>query len=264
MDTLALASSWLPTDHWSPLVVMALYLPRLLPAIAATFAFALAAWGMRAVTFSGAIAGLIVTLLVTLAAGLPGFGLIFTVFALTFVATRLGYSHKQKLGAAESHEGRRASQVYANLGAATMCAVPLIFVPGVRGLLLGVTAALAEATADTVSSELGQAFSDRPVLITTLERVKPGTDGGISITGTVAGVVAACAVALVAVGTGLIYPHWFFLVVFGATLGMMFDSLLGATFEGPAGLGNDAVNFLSSTLAAFFVLLTWLITQMRG
>ena len=251
-------------DPWSALSVVAIFVPRILPLLSLTLAFALTAWGMRAVTLSGAFAGLLVTSLICLSAGVGAFLVVFTVFALTYIATRLGYGKKQRLGAAEHHEGRRASQVFANLGAAAMCAAPMLFLPTLRGLLLGLTAALAEAAADTVSSELGQAFNDRPLLLTSLEPVQPGTNGGISLIGTISGFFAACIVAGVAVSVGLMYPHWFWLVVGGATLGMFFDSLLGATVEGPNRLDNDAVNFLGSSFSAFFVLLFWLIQQIRS
>ena len=265
METLAIASCWLPDLPWSNLFALGpMVLPRLLPVLSLTLAFALAAWGMRAVTFSGALAGFVVTALICLAAGLPAFFTVFTVFVLTFIATRLGYGRKQRLGAAEHHEGRRASQVYANLGVAALCAAPLIFVSGIRGLALGITAALAEAAADTVSSELGQAFNNRPLLLTTLQPVQPGTNGAISLVGTLTGITSAAIVAGVAIWTGLIYPHWFWLVVIGATLGMFFDSLLGATVEEPGGLNNDSVNFISSAFTAFFVLLTWLLTQIHS
>lgn len=265
METLAIASCWileLPSSNLFALGTMVL--PRLLPVLSLTLAFALAAWGMRAVTFSGAVAGYLVTALICLAAGLPAFLTVFTVFVLTFVATRFGYGRKQKLGAAEHYEGRRANQVYANLGVAAMCAAPLIFFSGIRGLLIGMTAALAEAAADTVSSELGQAFNNRPLLLTTFEPVQPGTNGAISAVGTLSGIAAAVIVTTVAIWTGMIYPHWFWLVVIGATLGMFFDSLLGATLEHPEGLDNDSVNFISSGFTAFFVLLTWLVIQIRG
>jgi uncharacterized protein (TIGR00297 family) len=262
---LAIAILTLPNHPWSNFFALGMIVvPRLLPIVSLTVAFALAAWGMRAVSFSGALAGLLVTGIICLAAGLPAFLTIFMVFVLTFIATRLGYSRKLKLGAAEHHEGRHASQVYANLGAATLCAAPMLFYPGVRGLLLGVTAALAEAAADTVSSELGQAFNNRPVLITTLERVTPGTNGAISFVGTFAGFTSACIVTAISVWGGLVYPHWFWLIVSAATVGMLFDSLLGATVEAPDGLGNDSVNFISSTLAAFLALLFWMLIQYRS
>jgi uncharacterized protein (TIGR00297 family) len=263
MALLVFASGWHTFDFSSTLAVVA-FVPRTLPVLALTFAFALTAWGMRAVTFSGAVAGFLTTTIICLAAGYQAFLAVFTVFLLTYIATRLGYGKKQRLGSAEHHEGRRASQVYANLGAAAMCVAPMLFFPTVRGLLIGMTAALAEAAADTVSSELGQAFNDRPLLLTTLEPVQPGTNGGISFIGSVSGFLAACIVAAVAISSGLMYPHWFWLVVIGATLGMFFDSLLGATVEAPNALGNDSVNFLSSTFSAFFVLLVWLIYQIRA
>jgi uncharacterized membrane protein len=49
-------------------------------------------------------------------------------------------------------------------------------------------AALAEAAADTVSSEAGQVLSQalggRPRMITTLRPAEPGTDGAVSLLGT--------------------------------------------------------------------------------
>lgn len=264
MATLAIASFWLPQYLGTGLFAMPYLAPQSIPLLGLTLALALTAWGMRAVTFSGAFAGFVVTGFIGLAAGLPAFLTVFTVFVLTFISTRLGYTKKQRLGAAEHHEGRRANQIVANLGAAAMCAAPMIFLPNVRGLLVGMTAALAEAAADTVSSELGQAFHNRPLLLTSLEPVTPGTNGGVSLIGSICGFLAACIVAGVAISTGLMYPHWFWLVVVGATVGMFFDSLLGATLESPEGLGNDSVNFISSTFSAFLVLLTWLIHQIRA
>ena len=64
-----------------------------------------------------------------------------------------------------------------------------------------VIAALAEATADTLASELGEVLGGPPLLLTTLRRVAPGTDGAISLAGTVAGTGGAVLVVLVAVPT---------------------------------------------------------------
>ena len=64
--------------------------------------------------------------------------------------------------------------------------------------------ALAEAAADTVSSECGQAFSDRARLITTFEEVAAGTDGGVSLVGTLTGACAALLVSAVCLLTGVL------------------------------------------------------------
>jgi uncharacterized protein (TIGR00297 family) len=113
-------------------------------------------------------------------------------------------------------------------------------------------AALVEATADTVSSEIGQAFGGDPVSIIGLHRVKPGTDGAVTLLGSCAGIAAG---TLVAIAGG-----WAMRLSAGATLtalgtgicGLFFDSLLGATVERRGWLGNDLVNFTSTLFAAIF------------
>jgi uncharacterized protein (TIGR00297 family) len=233
---------------------------RALIAAGLTIAFALAAWGVRAVTFSGAVAGTAVTFLLCMAVGPSALLLVVTVFALTFLSTRLGYVHKQQMGVAERHDGRRASQILANLGAAAMCAAPILFWPqSKRGLLIAACAALAEASADTVSSEIGQAFASEPWLVTTLRRVPAGTDGGISPLGSIAGIAAACILAGVCNYAGLITSRWFMTVVGSATAGMFVDSLLGATLERRGLIGNDEVNFAGTSFAAAMAASLWLL-----
>jgi uncharacterized protein (TIGR00297 family) len=116
-------------------------------------------------------------------------------------------------------------------------------------------AALAEAAADTVSSEIGQVFGGRPRMMTTLRAVEPGRDGAMSLAGTLAGMAAAGVVA----GTGtwaLRGDRTMFAVsCAGGVFGFLFDSLLGATLEERGWLNNDAVNFLATAAAAAFALL---------
>jgi uncharacterized protein (TIGR00297 family) len=113
-------------------------------------------------------------------------------------------------------------------------------------------AALAEAAADTVSSELGQVLSSHPRMITTLRRTEPGIDGAISFGGTLAGIVAAGIVA--AAGSLALHGGLPMLAIgWGAgVFGLFFDSLLGATLERRRLLNNDGVNFLSTASAAAF------------
>lgn len=115
-------------------------------------------------------------------------------------------------------------------------------------------AALAEAAADTASSEIGQVFGGRPRMITSLRQVEPGRDGAVSLAGTLVGVVAAGIVA--AAGTlafqGGLAMFW--ISCAGGVFGLLFDSLLGATLEEHGWLNNDGVNFLSTMSAAGFAL----------
>jgi uncharacterized protein (TIGR00297 family) len=188
------------------------------------------------------------------------------VLALTSLATRLGRRQKESRGTSESRHGREASQVAANLGIAAIVSNPLVqswlinhgwvFARAIApnpapSMALGL-AALAEAAADTVSSELGQVLSGHPRMITTFRTAEPGTDGAISLGGTAMGIIAAGAVA--AAGTwALGGGSAFFAVAWaGGVFGLFFDSLLGATLERHGWINNDAVNFLSTASAAVF------------
>jgi uncharacterized protein (TIGR00297 family) len=186
------------------------------------------------------------------------------VLLLTSVATRVGRGRKEELGIAERKEGRAASQVAANLGFAALVTGPLVqswlseanWLPKATltpmpGFALGL-AALAEAAADTLSSEIGQVLGGRPRMITTLRYADPGTDGAVSPAGTLAGVASAGLVAVagsVAMhgGPAMVWISWS-----GGVFGLFFDSLLGATFERRGWLNNDMVNFLSTAGAAAF------------
>lgn len=191
---------------------------------------------------------------------------VLAVSVLAHFATRMGRAQKERLNIAEKRRGRGAAQVAANLGVAALVSnglvqsfltdtnwfarsreVPMPFI--VVGL-----AALAEAAADTVSSELGQVLSSTPRMITTLRKAAPGTDGAISFGGTLAGVAAAGIVALI--GSYAVRGDLYTLLVSfaGGVFGLFFDSLLGATLERRGWINNDVVNFLSTACAAAFAL----------
>jgi uncharacterized protein (TIGR00297 family) len=215
-----------------------------------TLVFALVARWLRGVTNGGALAGAAVCFVLYVAAGPGAFAALIAVFLLAWITTRIGYPRKQRLGIAEGREGRRASQVVANLGVATSCAAIYAVGPRHAIWLLAVASALSEAAADTVSSEVGQAFSERARLITNGRSVPAGTNGAVSLTGTLAGFTAAALVSLICFFTGLLSGRWLAVSVSAAILGMVTDSFLGAWLERRGLLNNDAVNFLSTLAAA--------------
>lgn len=218
--------------------------------LATTIGFAVAARLARGVNTSGAIAGAMLTFVMA-SCDLRILWVVLVVFLITLAATRAGKSRKRNLKLAEAESGRSASQVMANLGVATL----LLALPWREPGYLPALAALVEAAADTTSSEIGPAFSFRTVLITTWKAVSPGTDGGISLGGTVAGVIAALFVAAstVALGLASIFPAT--LVACAGVAGMLMDSVLGATLERRGYLNNDAVNLLGTAAAG---LVAWL------
>ena len=220
-----------------------------------TLTFAIFGRLVRGVTTGGAVAGAVVCFCLLLGAGLGGLAALVTVFALTWIATRIGYSRKQRLGTAEPRQGRSAAQVFANLGVAALCALLYAFTLNDRGLLLAMMAALAEAAADTVSSEIGQAISGVPRLVTTWKTVPVGTDGAITLGGTLAGIASTITVGVICYLAGSL--GWrSALVCAGAGLaGMLVDSLLGATLERRKVMENNGVNFLSTTVSAMMAFL---------
>lgn len=116
--------------------------------------------------------------------------------------------------------------------------------------VVAMAAALAEAAADTVSSEVGQASGQTPRLITTFRPVPMGTDGAVSITGTAAGVLGSLVVSAVCISVRLI-TTWEAAIISGAAvIGMTIDSLLGAWPQRRGLIGNDGVNFVSTVVSA--------------
>jgi uncharacterized protein (TIGR00297 family) len=224
-------------------------------ALAVTVAFAGLARVVRGVTFSGAVAGGVVCFVLYACAGPGAFAALVSVFVLAWITTRLGYQQKQTLGTAERREGRSASQVLANLSVAAVCAAIYAVLDRDRIFLLAIAAALSEAGADTVSSEFGQARTQNARLITTWEQVPAGTNGGVSLAGTLAGVAAAVIVGLVGVFSRLLSWRWLGVSVTAAIAGMLADSYMGASLERRRWLNNDAVNFLSTLVAAAVALL---------
>jgi len=238
---------------------------RGLPAAVVAIGFALIARTMGAVTDGGAMAGVLVALVLMLAAGLSGFVPLATVFLLTAVTTRWGYERKQSLGVAERRHGRTASQILANLCAAALCALTTIWLPQFSGvLLLAAMAALAEAAADTVSSEVGQATATSAYMITDFRPAAIGTNGAISVEGTLSGCIAASIVGWISAFFGIVPWQWTPIVAISGVAGMFLDSVLGATWENAGKMGNDSVNFVSTVFAADLALVTVMVAESVG
>jgi uncharacterized protein (TIGR00297 family) len=115
--------------------------------------------------------------------------------------------------------------------------------------LAGSVAALAEAAADTVSSETGKAFARTARLITSGQIVAAGTDGAISVPGTLAGLMAAAAIGIETCAAGTLNLRLAVAATVSGILGMFLDSLLGATLERRRSMTNNAVNLTSTAFA---------------
>jgi uncharacterized protein (TIGR00297 family) len=214
-----------------------------------TLLFAVAARVLRGVNNSGAAAGALACLLLFLGGGPSAFAALAVLFAMTWLSTRLGYAQKHDLGVAEPREGRNGWQVLANLGAAALSSL-LYATSGNRAWLVATAAALAEAATDTVASEVGQTHGQNAILITTGESVPSGTDGGITQIGTLSGIAAGLVVVAVAVLSGMVSRAQFWIPASAGVIGMLVDSVLGATVQRRGWMNNEAVNLWSTLIAA--------------
>lgn len=227
-----------------------------LTAVLVTGLFAALAHALGMVSRSGAAGGFFVGAIIYLCLGAPGFAVLALFVVGGSALTRLGYGRKRISGTAEAGGGRRgAKNALANCAVAVTCAM-LAALTGATAFATAFASAFAAAFvaslgaafADTAESEVGQLYGRAPRLITTMRRVAPGTDGAISLPGTLAGVVAASLTAALGLGLGLVEGTGGALVVAGAAfLGTVADSVVG---ERAPGVGNEATNVVCTLVAA--------------
>ena len=247
-------------------------------ALAVTAGFGYLAYALDTASIPGMVTGVLSGLLMIVLGGPGWFALLIAFFGGGGLATKFRYDRKCQRGIAEDDGGARGSgNVLANaavaLGAVLgFAAAPLVPIGGelFRFVFAG---SIAAAMADTLSSEIGGLY-DTPRLITTLEPVPPGTDGGVTWQGVLAGLGGAALVAGIAVLVFGVTPAGATIIAAAGVAGMVVDSLLGALFEdrrfdsllpgrgdapgldrGSGSLGslefdNRTVNFLATLAAA--------------
>ncbi|OPY28242.1 MAG: hypothetical protein A4E28_01636 [Methanocella sp. PtaU1.Bin125] len=241
-------------------------------AVAIPFAIGIMSYKLNAVDLSGALSGVMLGLfMIVFGEGLSWFALILVFLFLGALFTKYKYGYKKKLGAAEANAGSRGyKNVFGN------CFVPLVFVVlyGVVGTanipyfgivdksiyLVGFLGSMAMATADTLASEIGSTYKGQPWMITTFERVPPGTDGGVSPLGEAASLFGAAAIAVSAFLMGMMGSGagpMIFLTVLMGFVGTNIDSLLGATLQHQRILSNAGVNFAATLITGLLAMLIY-------
>ncbi|MGM0387805.1 MAG: DUF92 domain-containing protein [Natrinema limicola] len=242
---------------------------ELLIALAVTVALGYTSYALETASIAGMLTGVLLVLLTTVLGGYGWFAVLVSFFAIGGLSTKFRYEEKTELGVAEDNNGARGSGNVLGNAAVALVAV-LGYAASDAGLLphepelflFAFTGSIATAMSDTLSSEIGSVF-DRPRLITTLKPVEPGTDGGVTWQGELAGIVGAAIVAVIATG---LFPEvsggGATIIVAAGIAGMTVDSLLGATLEGSI-LGNQGVNLLA-TLSGALVSVLLVVTFVLG
>ncbi|HEY2737497.1 MAG TPA: TIGR00297 family protein [Thermoanaerobaculia bacterium] len=242
----------LTQGHLRPFLANTPGLPlRLLLAAVINGALAGLAYAARTVNLSGVIGGFLVGFTIYAFLDWRGFLLLLAFFVIGSACTKLGYKRKAAAKLAQEEGGRRgARHAFANAGVSTACAVfaALTDHPVLFGLAFA--AAFATAAADTASSEIGQLLGRRTFLITTFRPVPRGTEGAVSVEGTLAGIFASLLLGVLGAAVGLYGWTGVVIVVVAAFLGTTFESIVGAALEKRQLLDNEALNFLNTLVGA--------------
>ena len=207
-------------------------------------------------TLGAAITGAVIAGCIFIGAGFTGVAILGCFFLSGTLATTFKSNLKETLGIAEADKGkRRPGQVIANGGLAAIAGLlAVIFVQHKILLQVMMAAAMASATADTLSSEFGMVYGKRFYNIINFKPGRRGDNGVVSLEGTLAGCSGSLMIAVVyAIGFGL--NKSFAWIVIAGTVGNIADSILGATLEKEHYLNNDAVNFINTLIAALTALM---------
>jgi uncharacterized protein (TIGR00297 family) len=241
----------LTQGHWGAFLETDGLAFRILMAVIVNAALAGAAYAAKTVDTSGVVVGFLVGLAVYAFLDWRGYLLLLAFFVIGSACTRFGYKSKAAAKIAQEGGGRRgARHALANAGVATACALfaaltdhPVLFGMAFAG-------AFATAAADTASSEIGQVIGRRTFLLTNFRPVPRGTEGAVSVEGTLAGILASAVIGGLGALTGL-YPWIAVLpIVVAAFVGTTFESLVGAALEKRQLLDNEALNFLNTLVGA--------------
>jgi len=210
----------------------------------------------KALDIWGTLAMVIMGIIIIFSAGIHWLILILLFLILSLIATRHSKYYKQNLGI---YEGKRTAKNVISNGvvAFIMAAFGGVYLPIAGGFYIpfagGFIGAIATATADTLASEIG--IHQTPRLITTLKKVPSGTDGAVSILGTVVGIIGAGVIGIAAIILGINPdPNNLFLTleiaIISGTVGCFMDSILGAVLERRNLINNEHVNLLATITGA--------------
>jgi uncharacterized protein (TIGR00297 family) len=231
-------------------------LPLVATAAFISFGFGYFAYRLKTADIPGLFAAALVGILLIVFAGITWFLIMLAFFIIGAMATRYQMAYKKTLHVEQEGGGVRGYiNVFAN-GLVSVAAAVCFGVtkdPAFIALYLG---SVATAAADTVAGEVGVCFGD-PILITTFRTVPKGTNGGISIAGELAGLVAAGFVCGCALLLGAADLQIALAAIIGGLIGSNIDSLVGEVFENKKVIGNAGTNFLATLGGGVVTVALW-------
>ena len=229
----------------------------------------------KLLTDAGQFHGWVLGVLIWGCLGWQGYAVVMFYFLVGSGVTRIGKAQKEAEGIAEKRSGARGPEnVWGSALTATFCALGVLALSilGETGkmsvpqdaislLLLGYAASFCTKLSDTSASEIGKAYGSRTFLITSLQPVPRGTEGAVSLEGTIAGIVGSILIALLSWAVGLIDLTGIVFCVIAAFIATNIESVIGATVQSKfEWLTNEVVNFFNTligAIAAIVLAATW-------
>ncbi len=179
------------------------------------------------------------------------FASLLALYILTSFATKYKRNYKMVV----HKKGREVKNLMSNLFPSLLFSFIYLAIPHpviYFAFLCGISC----ACADTLASEIGQLSRKNPRLITTLEEVKTGTEGGVSKLGLLIGFTGSLIVSLPSVYLGF---NFFILATLIGFIGCNIDSYIGAKFELNGKCSNETTNLLATISSAILGLIVFVL-----
>lgn len=208
--------------------------------------FASVAFAFKFLHFGATCLTVLFFLIISIAA--PDWWIILTMIGYAAIFSATAYKHEEKeliRGTKYQNVSRRSYTSI--LGKVLVPAVTAVFnMPGffVSAILFGV--------ADSFANEIGVLSPNWPRLIITGKKVAPGTNGGVSVLGTIAAIISSVLVGFIALGLSRFNTSFLYFLPIAAIIGLlgcMIDSFFGATLENRGMISGWFVNLISGIVA---------------
>lgn len=191
--------------------------------------------------------------------GWQGYLVILSYLIVGSGVTRIGKEIKEAKGIAEKRDGARGPEnLWGSAATGAICAIGQAIAPNPLWLI-GYVASLSTKLSDTTASEIGKAYGKTTFLITTFKPVPAGTEGAVSLEGTMGGVLGSLIMAVIGWGVGLLDSPWQILwCAIAAFIATNIESLIGATLQEKYDwLTNELVNGINTTIGAAIAMLIY-------
>jgi len=198
-------------------------------AIILSFLITITSYRLKFLTLNGSV---VTFLMATFIFGLGGIKWTLPILTFFILSSLISKFRKQRNKRVEEYFDKTGNrdylQVLANGGVAWMLIILYQLFDNEVFYLLYITS-IAAVCADTWSTEIGTLFRTKTYNILNFNPVEQGTNGGISIIGTIGGLLGSFIVTLTAFYW--IQNHFIFVIVLIGLFGSLLDSFIGAKYQ---------------------------------